>query len=77
MINQIMIAVTGILVVFLSQSPMERHRKWACIYGMIGQPFWFYVTYQAEQWGMFALAFVYTLGWIIGIKTYWIKPNVK
>lgn len=73
MINQIIIGVTGILVVYLSQSPTESHKKWACVYGLLGQPSWFYVTYQAEQWGIFILAFVYTAGWFMGVKTYWIK----
>ena len=26
-----------------------------------------------RKWGIFILAFVYTMGWIMGINTYWIK----
>jgi hypothetical protein len=72
LIEQIGIAVCGLTAVFLSQDSRESWRKWACIFGLIGQPFWFYATWQAEQWGIVVLCFFYTYSWARGIKTYWL-----
>lgn len=72
MIEQIGIAVFGLVAVFLSQDSRESWRRFACIFGLAGQPFWFYATYQAEQWGIFALCFFYAYSWARGIRTYWI-----
>lgn len=71
MIEQIVIGLCGIASVYLSQDPAWDRRKWACIFGMFAQPFWLYATYQAGQWGIFLLSFVYAIGWARGIKTYW------
>ena len=73
MIDQIMIGVTGTLAVYFSQTSNVKLKRWACILGLIGQPFWFYTTYTAEQWGIFILAFIYTAGWLVGVRTYWFK----
>lgn len=70
--EQIGIALTGATAVFLSQDRRESWRRWACIFGMAGQPFWFYATFKAEQWGMFALCVLYALAWARGIKTHWL-----
>lgn len=32
------------------------------------QPFWFYATWKAEQWGIFALCFFYTYSWARGLR---------
>ena len=74
MIDQIGIALFGVSAVFLSQDARESWRRWACLCGLAGQPFWFYATYRAEQWGIFLLCFVYAYSWARGIRTYWIKP---
>lgn len=71
MLSQSIIVITGVLAVWLSQDTRESRRRFACLFGMAGQPFWFYSTYQAEQWGIFALSFLYTAAWIKGIKVYW------
>ena len=74
MVEQIGIALCGVSAVFLSQDARESWRRWACIFGLVGQPFWFYATYRAEQWGIFLLCFVYTYSWGRGLRTYWFKP---
>lgn len=73
MIDQIAIAVTGLTAVFLSQTKSENTRKYACLFGLAGQPFWFYATYTAEQWGIFVLCFFYTISWANGLRNYWLK----
>jgi hypothetical protein len=71
-LTQIVIAICGILSIWFSQDPSVTVQRWACIAGLIGQPFWMVTTYRAKQWGIFALTFVYTIGWMRGIKTYWL-----
>ena len=76
MIEQILIGVCGIGSTWLSQDRRRNYQRWACILGLLAQPAWFYATWKAEQWGIFALAFVYTYCWARGAWNYWIKPSV-
>lgn len=71
MIEQLGIALFGATAVFLSQDSRESWRRWACVAGLLGQPFWFYATWKAGQWGILALCFVYALSWARGVRTYW------
>lgn len=71
MIEQIGIAIFGVTAVFLSQDARESRRRWACVFGLAGQPCWAYATWQADQWGIFALTVVYTYSWARGFRTYW------
>lgn len=73
MIEQIGIALTGVTAIYLSQDKRENVRKWACIFGLIGQPFWFYSSWTAEQYGIFALCFLYTFAWARGFKAHWMS----
>jgi hypothetical protein len=70
-IVQIFIAVTELIAIWLLQDERESHRKFAPIFGMLGQPFWFYSSYQADQWGAFVLCFFFTAAWIKCLKVYW------
>jgi hypothetical protein len=72
---QIGIALTGAVAVFLTQSRRFERRRWACIVGLIGQPFWFFAAIEAGQWGVFAVSVLYLLGWLRGLWTYWLSPE--
>lgn len=74
MIEQIVIGVCGLTSVWLSQDKRRSWQKWACIFGLFAQPFWFYACWKAEQWGIVGLTFVYTAGWCRGVYNFWIKP---
>lgn len=74
-LDQIAIAFTGVTAIFLSQSKSERLRKYACLFGLASQPFWFYATFTAQQWGIFALCFLYTFSWARGVWNFWIAPR--
>lgn len=74
MIDQIGIALTGATAVFLSQSANERARRYACLFGMVGQPFWFWAAWSAQQWGVLAVTVLYTAAWGKGVWTHWLKP---
>jgi hypothetical protein len=73
MIDQIGIAATGATAIWLSQDKRDEWRKWACIFGLVGQPFWFYSAWAAEQWGVFGLCFLYTFAWVRGFWNNWVK----
>lgn len=73
MIEQIMIAFTGVPAIWLTQQKREDWKKYACLFGMAGQPFWIYSTFTSEQWGIFILTGFYTYSWWIGVYKHWIK----
>jgi hypothetical protein len=73
--DQIGIVIFGVLAVFLSQDRRESYRKWAPIFGMLGQPFWFYAAITADQPGVVFVCVLYTLSWMRGILNYWIRPQ--
>ena len=73
--DQVVLLFTGAVAIWLSQNERHAWRKWACIFGLAGQPFWFYSSYMAEQWGIFALCFAYTYAWYKGFRIHWRKNN--
>ena len=73
MIEQVFIAVTELIAICLLQDKRKEFRKWACIFGLLGQPFWFYASFMANQWGAFTLCFFFSAAWIKGIWDYWLK----
>lgn len=75
MIEQIAIAMLGVTAVFLSQDHRADWRKYASILGLLGQPFWFYATWKAGQYGIFALCFLYTFSWARGFYNNWLKVS--
>lgn len=75
--EQIAIALTGVVAIWLSQQSKEEWKKYACIFGILGQPFWFYSAYQAEQWGIFILCFFYAYSWGTGFYNNWVKKEVR
>ena len=70
--EQIAIAFTGVIAIWLTQDKRPTFRKYACLFGLAGQPFWFYSALKAEQWGIFVVCCLYTLSWVKGVKTNWL-----
>lgn len=75
MIEQTFIALTELIAIWLIQEKRKEFRKWACVFGLLGQPFWFYAAFNANQWGAFVLCFFFTLAWIKSLKDYWFTAN--
>jgi len=73
--EQILIALTGVVAIFLSQQSNDSYKKYACLFGMAGQPFWFYSAISNEQWGIFVLCLFYSYSWGVGIKNNWMKAE--
>jgi len=76
-LDQIGIALSGLIAVWLTQDERESWRRWACVFGILGQPFWFYAAWSAEQWGIFALCLLYSYAWARGLWTHWLGPSLQ
>ena len=74
-LDQLGILVTGVIAVWLTQHKRESWRRWACIFGLLAQPFWFYAAWKAEQWGILAISTLYTYAWARGIWTHWLASE--
>lgn len=60
--------------IFLTNYPKEEVKKFACFFGIAGQPFWLYTSFTNDQWGIFSLALFYLGSWLMGLSAYWLKP---
>lgn len=69
--DQLIIALTGSLAIWLVNDERESRRKWAGVVGLAGQPFWLYSTFAAEQWGMLFAAIAFTVSWWRGFWRCW------
>jgi len=76
-LDQIGIALSGVIAVWLTQDQRQSWQRWACIFGILGQPFWFYAAWSAEQWGIFALCLLYSYAWARGLWTHWLGPALQ
>jgi hypothetical protein len=76
MIPQIAIFIFGASAIYLV-SRDDKFQKWGYIMGLLGQPFWIYVTFTNDQWGILAMTIAYTLSWCNGIWNHWIKPYLR
>ena len=72
--EQFFIAITGVVAIWLTQQEVNSAwKKYASIFGLLGQPFWFYSAYTNEQWGIFALSLFYTYSWYVGFRNNFLK----
>lgn len=68
-IIQFNVALLGLASIYCAMHTRAAVRRFAPILGLIGQPFWFYVTITAGQWGMVALCAAYT---VVYVRTLWV-----
>lgn len=73
MINQIGIFIFGVSAILLIGLKDEKLRKWGFVCGLLSQPFWFYTTWKAGQWGIFAMSFVYAYSWANGFRNHFLR----
>ncbi len=77
MIDQAAILLFGVSAVWLSQDKRPRVARFACICGLLSQPFWLYASWTAGQWGIFLSSVLYTIAWLRGIRTHWMRSKVR
>lgn len=72
---QTAIALLGPTAIWLSQSRSVRFQRWACIVGLVSQPFWFWAVWDSGQWGVAVVAVVCALAWLKGLWVHWLAPR--
>jgi len=72
---QFMIFGLGCSAIFLTTFKEHDIRRWAFILGLSSQPFWVYVSFTGQQWGIFFMSFVYLVIWYKGYLTHWTKGD--
>lgn len=75
--SQIWIGTFGFAAIALVNVRNLRLRRWGPVMGLISQPGWFYATWQAQQWGIFALSVLYALSWGMGFYNAWIRTEQR
>lgn len=71
--EQIIIGITGLIAAWLTQQKRESWKKYACLVGAFGQPFWIYFAYTGEHYGILVMSVFYSGVWVMGIYNNWIK----
>ena len=72
---QTALAILGPAAIWLSQSRTMQFQRWACIVGLVSQPFWFWSVWSSGQWGVGVVAVVCALAWLKGLWVYWLAPR--
>jgi hypothetical protein len=75
-IDQIFLMILGGISIYLANDRDQKVRRYACLFGLASQPFWFYSAYQAEQWGVFIISFWYAFAWARGAYYNWFAEGV-
>lgn len=70
--DQIAVALLGVAAAWLSQARGAGWRRWACVFGLLGQPLWLFSSWAAGQWALFTVAILFTLVWLKGLWVHWI-----
>lgn len=71
--EQVIIVFTGVVAIWLTQQSNDEWKKYACLFGMAGQPFWLYAAYTNDQWGIFIVSIFYAYSWGLGINNNWLN----
>lgn len=74
-IVQVFIAILGVTGIYLANDHRPHLRRYACLFGLAAQPFWFVSSWMTEQWGIFGLCFLYTWAWFKGFRNQWLKKD--
>lgn len=65
--GQLVIVITGGLSFWMIHDHRHSWRLAACIFALIGQPFWMIAAWDAHQWGILLVDVLCTIGWIRGV----------
>lgn len=78
-VAQIGAVVLGCWSMWLVNLKHKEHpnKRWACILGLISEPFWMYTLIYHQQYIAIIVKFFYTVSWSMGIYNFWIKPYLK
>lgn len=68
---QALLFALSLTAAFCVNDHRDAVKKWGPVFGLLSQPLWLYETLAAAQWGMVALACVYTGLWARGYYNAW------
>jgi uncharacterized membrane protein (DUF106 family) len=57
--------LTGTVITMYSLA--NGHRQFGLIVGLLGQPFWFFIGFYHEDWGIVVVAILITLSYMKGM----------
>ena len=66
----VLLGLSAAAIAMVDLGTTERIWFWGNVIGLLAQPLWFYTSWCARQWGIFALAFFYTGVWSAGALRY-------
>lgn len=66
-LGQVIILLSGGLSIWMTQAGREGVRRFACVVGMVGQPWWLWSAWSHAQWGQFAVSVLITFAWLRGV----------
>lgn len=69
--DQLLIAVTTVPAIFLSQTRSARLQRLACMFGIAGAPVWLWTSFNPDSWGVFVTAIASAMGWLYGLWNFW------
>lgn len=72
---QLALAVFGLSALAMALGKNPRHRKWAPIVGLLGQPFWLWFALRADAWGLLTLSLAYTAVYVYGAQAQWWRAD--
>jgi hypothetical protein len=75
-VSQIMIFILGAGGIYLL-SRNDRWSKWGPVIALASEPFWFYTAIADKSWGVFAVSFVYTVFYALGVYNFWFRKKVR
>ncbi len=75
LIEQIGISLFGVIAVWLTQDKRPSWRRWACIFGLAGQPFWIYYAWNTKAWGILIICGLYLYAWAKGVWVNWLSED--
>ena len=78
-VAQVFAVVLGCWSMWLvnQKSKNNHNNKWACIIGLLSEPFWLYTLIFHGQWIAIIVKLFYTYSWGMGVINFWIKPYLK
>lgn len=71
---QVGITLFGVGAVFLVGLKNPQRARYGYIAGLIAQPFWCYMLWHNEQWGILPLVLFYGYSWANGLRNHWRQP---
>lgn len=69
-------AISQVAILFFGAGAIilvAKKNKWGFVFGLLAQPFWYITAFINQQWGVFAVSFIYTASWAYGVYEWFFK----